>query len=317
MNIKRFAINALIILSALVLFVIYYENVIKAKSIPVSSLSNYKVTFISMDRVSNFWELMNQGASDMAKMLGVNYSWEGPLERNVDEQIEIIRKVTNSGVDAMLIAASDPVRVSSAIEDAKALGIKIIYVDAAAYEEGVITLATDNYSAGITAGQTMIEELEALGIRSGPIAIVGVTRENTTTIDRENSFRDAIKANGNYTLLETQYTNGDPTLEMETPKKIISENPNLVGLFGTNETTTVGVGNAIKESNRNIVGIGFDTNPTIEQMIKDGYLKAVMVQNPYTMGYLGMAEAVAAIKGLDTGPRFINTGVSVKTIYSN
>ena len=50
------------------------------------------------------------------------------------------------------------------------------------------------------------------------------------------------------------------------------------------------------------------------QLLNDGNLKAIINQNPYTMGYLGMAEAVAAILGKDTGPEYINTGVSVVEI---
>jgi ribose transport system substrate-binding protein len=317
MTIKRFVFNISVILLALTLFILFYEFKIKSKTLAVSSQTNYKVTLITMDKVSNFWELMNQGASDMAKMLGVTYSWAAPVTRNVDEQIDIIRKATEEGVNAIMLAASDPVRVSGAIEDAKALGIKIIYVDAPAIEDGVVTLATDNYSAGLTAGQTMIEELQALGIRSGSIGIVGVTRENITTVNREKGFRDAITAHGSYVLLDTKYTDGSTARENEAPAAFIRENDDLVGLFGTNENTTVGVGHAIRESSRNIIGIGFDLNLEIEQMIKDGYIKAVMLQNPYTMGYLGMAEAIAALKGYDTGPSYINTGVSVKTIFSN
>jgi len=41
-----------------------------------------------------------------------------------------------------------------------------------------------------------------------------------------------------------------------------------------------------------------------------------LVQNPFTMGYLGMAEAVAALRGFDTGPQLINTGVTVVNIYT-
>jgi ribose transport system substrate-binding protein len=36
-----------------------------------------------------------------------------------------------------------------------------------------------------------------------------------------------------------------------------------------------------------------------------------MAQNPFTMGYLGVAEAYAAISQLSTGPSVIDTGVSV------
>jgi len=38
-----------------------------------------------------------------------------------------------------------------------------------------------------------------------------------------------------------------------------------------------------------------------------------MVQNPYTMGYLGMAQAYAVINGWSTGPATLDTGVAVLT----
>jgi ribose transport system substrate-binding protein len=47
------------------------------------------------------------------------------------------------------------------------------------------------------------------------------------------------------------------------------------------------------------------------ELLRAGSIKAIIAQNPYTMGYLGVAEAVAAILGKDTGPDYINTGVGV------
>ena len=92
---------------------------------------------------------------------------------------------------------------------------------------------------------------------------------------------------------------------------MITEYNDLVGLFGTNEGSSIGVGNAIKEVNKKLVGIGFDKSEEILELLKNNGLNAVLVQNPYTMGYLGVAEAVAALKGYDTGPDSINTGVSI------
>ena len=73
----------------------------------------------------------------------------------------------------------------------------------------------------------------------------------------------------------------------------------------------VGVGNAIKSSGKDIIGIGFDKSNTIEGLLKDGSLKAAMAQNPFTMGYLGVAQAFAALNGASTGPAVIDTGVAV------
>ncbi|GLC79011.1 substrate-binding domain-containing protein [Lacrimispora brassicae] len=277
---------------------------------------NYKIYLITMDKSDQFWKVMDNGAREMASMLGVTYEWDAPLTRDVNKQIEIFNNAVVAGADAIMLAASNPLTISSAVEEAKAKGVKIIYVDAPAFEEAVTTLATDNYTAGNIAGENMFYELEEIGVTYGSIGIIGVTPENRTTVNRERGFRDYFKPFVNYQILETIYTNGDPELAKQATEKYIRDNPNLVGVFSTNEGTTLGMGYALRENDINIIGIGFDITEVIQEMIKDNTIKAVLVQNPFTMGYLGMAQAVAALRGFDTGPQFINTGVTVVNIYT-
>lgn len=277
---------------------------------------NYKIYLITMDKSDQFWEVMDNGAREMASMLGVAYEWDAPLTRDIYKQIQIFNNAVVAGADAILLAASDPLKISSAVEEAKALGVKIIYVDAPAFEEAVITLATDNYTAGKIAGENMFYELEEFGLTNGSIGIIGVTPENRTTVNREMGFRDYFKLFVRYQILETIYTNGDPELAKQATEKYIRDNPNLVGIFSTNEGSTLGMGYALRDNDINIIGIGFDITPVIQEMIRDNTIKATLVQNPFTMGYLGMAEAVAALRGFDTGPQLINTGVSVVNIYT-
>ena len=85
----------------------------------------------------------------------------------------------------------------------------------------------------------------------------------------------------------------------------------LFGLYGANEGWTVGVGNATKASGKPIIGIGSDKSDAILGLLKSGALKAAMAQNPFTMGYLGVAQAYAALADLSTGPAVIDTGVAV------
>nr|WP_035317496.1 substrate-binding domain-containing protein [Clostridium sp. 12(A)] len=277
---------------------------------------NYKIYLITMDKSDQFWEVMDNGAREMASMLGVAYEWDAPLTRDIYKQIQIFNNAVVAGADAILLAASDPLKISSAVEEAKALGVKIIYVDAPAFEEAVTTLATDNYTAGKIAGENMFYELEEFGLTNGSIGIIGVTPENRTTVNREMGFRDYFKLFVRYQILETIYTNGDPELAKQATEKYIRDNPNLVGIFSTNEGSTLGMGYALRDNDINIIGIGFDITPVIQEMIRDNTIKATLVQNPFTMGYLGMAEAVAALRGFDTGPQLINTGVSVVNIYT-
>lgn len=277
---------------------------------------NYKIYLITMDKSDQFWKVMDNGAREMASMLGVTYEWDAPLTRDVNKQIQIFNNAVVAGADAIMLAASDPLKISRAVEEAKAKGVKIIYVDAPAFEEAVITLATDNYTAGKISGENMFYELEEIGVTYGSIGIIGVTPENRTTVNREMGFRDYFKLFVRYQILETIYTNGDPELAKQATEKYIKDNPNLVGVFSTNEGSTLGMGYALRENDKNIIGIGFDITEIIQEMIRDNTIKATLVQNPFTMGYLGMAQAVAALRGFDTGPQFINTGVTVVNIYT-
>lgn len=297
------------------LFIIWYEksqNFITTTATP----ENYKIYLITMDKTTQFWYSLNDGVSTMSKLLGITYIWDAPQKRNADEQINIISNAVNNGADALMIAATDPVIVSGVIEDAIARGVKIIYVDSPANVEGIVTLATDNYSAGITAGETMIHQLESEGIKNGSIGIIESFVEQRTTTERERGFRDAIENDGRFILLDTKYAGQDRILAQTMASSYIIEQSDLVGIFSTDEITTIGVGNAIKNNNKNVVGIGFDITETIQKFIDEGYLKAVMVQSPFTMGYLGLAETIAALKGYDTGSPFINTGITIWTKYS-
>ncbi|MDF2944742.1 MAG: periplasmic binding protein/LacI transcriptional regulator [Herbinix sp.] len=312
MKLKRIIINISVISFAFLLFCIWYQKSILNTSETTSSslIKYYKVYLVTTDKEYQYWDYVNKGAADLAAAIGINYSWDAPAVRDVNKQIEIINNAVDDGADALLVAADDPKRISGVIEDAKARGVKIIYVDSPAYEEAITTLATNNYEAGVVAGQTMISTLENMGINSGSIGIISVVAKENSN-QRERGFRKTLETDGRYTLLETIYTNGEPTVAQEAAEFIINENRDLVGLFGTNEGTSVGVGNAIKANENRFVGIGFDETDVMLKLLEEGSLKAIIVQNPYTMGYLGMAEAVAAILGKDTGPTYINTGVSV------
>lgn len=315
---KKLLINSFIIASAFLIFATWYQNcILNKKSVSVSNQNqHYTIYLITMDKQTNFWEIMNQGATDMANLIGVNYIWAAPQKRVVEEQIQIFNQAVERGADAILLAASDPVRISSAVEDAKAKGVKIIYVDAPANEEAVVTLATENYNAGRIAGETMLSELGAAGITSGSIGIIDVMPESLNTVNRDLGFRDVLSRDGRFELLDTQYVGAEEVLLEKEVTLLINETSNLVGLFATNENTTIGTGNAIQASGKKPIGIGFDYNEQTKVLLKNNALKAVLNQNPYTMGYLGMAEAVAALKGYNTGPPFINTGVSVINQYT-
>ena len=128
---------------------------------------------------------------------------------------------------------------------------------------------------------------------------------------REAGFRSAFEGT-EYNILETQYGEGDAAKSQTIAENYITQG--VVGIFGGNEGSTTGIGNAIKASgNTGVIGVGFDKSDAIQGLIKDGYLLCTMAQNPDVMGYEGVQAAVKAIAGEDLGHAVTDTGVSVLT----
>ncbi len=309
---RKFIVDLIVIIVALVLFILWHQRyIVDDAQSAIARVKYYEVYLITTDKEYQYWDYVNQGAADMAEEVGINYIWDAPAVRNVNEQIEIINRAVERGADALLIAADDPRRISGVVEDAKARGVKVIYIDSPAYEEAITTLATDNYEAGVLAGETMLSILESMGISNGSIGIISYAGKANTEL-RESGFRARLVEDGRFNILATVNTKtGTPQEAQEAAERIIAENEDLIALLATNEGTTVGVGTAIRENDNRYIGVGYDQTDATMELLNGGSLKAIIVQNPYTMGYLGMAEAVAAILGWDTGPEYINTGASV------
>ena len=221
--------------------------------------AKYRIYLITMDQMDQHWVNVDAGARKAVKELGnVNYRWLAPDVKDDAKQIECINNAIAGGADAILLAANGPTAVTSALREATAAGVKIIYVDSPADYPGEQTLATDNEAAGNKAGQELKKALVSKGITSGKLGIVNVNAATASVVQRENGFRAAFEGTS-FTILETQYSEGDAARSKDIAANYITQG--VVGIFGANEGCTVGTGNAIKEGGGRSLGLVL-TNPT-------------------------------------------------------
>ncbi len=270
----------------------------------------YRIYLISMDQMDQHWVNMDKGAKKAVEALGnVDYKWTAPDVKDDAKQIECINNAVADGADAILLAANGPDAAVSSLKEAESAGVKIVYVDSPANLPAVKTFCTDNKAAGATAAKQLLAALKDKGVTSGKIGIIGVNAATQSTVDRESGFRSAFEGS-DFELLETQYSDGDAAKSKDVATNYIAQG--CVGIFGTNEGSTVGTGNAIKEAGGEAIGVGFDKSDTILGLIRDGSLLCVMAQNPDKMGSEGIKAAVAALDGSDKGDgSTVDTGVTV------
>ena len=280
-----------------------------AAAAPVAG-GNYKLALITMDSIDQHWITLKEGAEKTAKELGADLVFMAPNTKDDAQQIEQVNNAVAGGCDAIIVAANGPDAISSALKEAAAAGVKIVYVDSPANVDAEATFSTDNTAAGKTAGETMLEALKAKNITSGKIGIVNVNAATASCVARETGFRSAFEGTG-FELMETQYGEGDAAKSQSIAENYITQG--VVGIFGCNEGSTNGAGNAVKAAGADVVCVGFDKSDAIMGLIQDGYILATMAQNPDVMGSEGVKAAVAALNGESLGGAVTDTGVSVLT----
>lgn len=274
-----------------------------------AAAANKKIILITMDSTDQHWVNVDKGCQEEAAALGnITYKWMAPDKKDDAQQIERINNAIADGADAILVAANGPDAIAGALEEAKAAGIVIVYVDSPANTEAAATFSTDNKAAGKTAGEQMLAALAKAGVTKGSIGIVNINTATDSTNKREAGFREAF-AGSAFTILETQYGEGDAVKSQNIADNFITDG--VVGIFGCNEGATVGVGNAIKGAGGGIIGVGFDRSDAILSLIKDGSLVCTMVQNPSVMGSEGLKAAAAVLAGETLTETSVDTGVSI------
>jgi len=209
----------------------------------------FTVYLITMDLMDQHWVNVDAGAKAAVEELAkegvkINYVWDAPTQgKNDAAQIESINNAFANNAQAILLASNGPDTQVATIEQYQKEGVKFIYVDSPANTEAFQTLATDNKAAGKLAGETMLNKLTEMGVAEGKIGIVNVNSSTTSTQLREEGFREAFK-DTKFELLETQYGEGQVAASQTIAENYITQG--VVGIFGCNEGSTTGTGNAIK-----------------------------------------------------------------------
>ena len=274
---------------------------------------------------SSFWQNVQTGCFDAQKELKkttpkFSVTFLGPQsESNVNEEINIVESAIDRGAKAIVLAPSDTTALIPVVKKAKAAGIKVIIIDsklegdAKNYDS---FLATDNKAAGEACAKDMIARVKAAtGKDTGKIAIESYVAGVGSEVGRVGGFKDFIAKNSKLQIISTQYSQSDQVTALNQVTNMLASNDDLVGIFGANEPSAVGMGRAIAQAGLagKIVAIGFDGNGVLQNFVKDGTLSAICVQSSYNMGFLGIKTAFDLAIGKKKAASYVDTGFLLVT----
>lgn len=268
-----------------------------------------QIIIVSKGFQQEFWQAVKKGADQEAAKEGATITFEGPdTESDVEQQINMLTNAITKKPDALGFAALDSKAAAPMLEQAKSEGIPVIAFDSGVDSDiPLTTAATDNKAAAAEAAKHMSDLLGG----TGKVAMIVHDQTSRSGIDRRDGFIDWMKKNApGIQLLPVQYGGGDQAKSADIAKSIIQANPDLKGIYGSNEGSAIGAVQGVKESGKKgITVVGFDSGQAQIDAINSGIEAGAITQDPIAIGEQVVKAAMQAINGKgDSLPKTIDTG---------
>jgi ribose transport system substrate-binding protein len=265
------------------------------------------IAIVSKGFQHQFWQAVKQGAEQEAKKQGAEITFEGPAtETEVEAQIDMLNNALAKSPDALGFAALDSKASAPLLTQAESADIPVVAFDSGVESDiPVTTASTDNKAAAAEAAKHMAE----LVGNKGKVAMVVHDQTSRSGIDRRDGFVEWMEANApDIELLSVQYGAGDQAKSADITKSIIAANPDVAGIYGSNEGSAIGVIAGVQESGKQGIQIvGFDSGQAQIDAINSGVMAGAITQNPVGMGEELIKAAMKAIEGEEL-PETIDTG---------
>lgn len=270
---------------------------------------------------SQYWQQLIQGAADAGAAVNCNIYLGGTyFETGLEFQNQLLREAAASNADAIILAPIDSSLQTEIVRTVRNQGIPVILIDTILNSSDYdVCYMTDNLQAGELAARELLRQMKASGISAdapAQIAIQVGSTSSQTIVDRLAGFSQywSKYAPPQWTVLDDVRCNdGDTDTATQFCLEYLEAYPDLKGVFGCNNGSTVGFARGLLESGRrDIALVGFDYSEEIAQLISCGQCPAsTVIQHQYEMGYQGVRHAAAILDGSSVHQKFIDTGVYV------
>jgi ribose transport system substrate-binding protein len=272
-----------------------------------------RIAVVPKGQTHIFWQSVHAGAAKAGQELGVDILWNGPAaENDLSGQIGIVENFISQHVDGIALAPAHGEALVPIVEQAAAAKIPVSIFDSGIKTDKYISyVSTDNYKGGAMAAARMAEILP----KGGKIAIVATAPGGVSTMERENGFKETLAKNSpNLVVIAMQYGMSDRAKSLAVAEDILTANPDIAGIFCSNESGSIGAVQGAKS--HNLAGkvkiVGFDSSPTLVEDVQSGNIDSLVVQNPFKMGYTVVQTLYDQLHG-KTPEKRIDTGATLVT----
>ena len=276
--------------------------------------ARHRVAIVAKSTRTEFWLSVFAGAEAAATEYNIELSITGPeTEEDYETQNRMVADAVAAGAEALVFSAIDYENNAAAIDAAAESGVRIVAIDSNVDSSAVQTyIGTDNYAAGQMAAQAALDGVEG----QLTVGIVNYDVSSANGQERERGAVDAFEQSGRARVAAVINTLAEAARAQADTAAMLAEHPEINVLLAFNEPTSVGAADAVEGMGlaEEVFLVGFDSNVATIDGLQDGTVDALIVQNPYAMGYLGVESAYRLLSGqggspeatVDTSTRIVN-----------
>ncbi|ADJ17149.1 substrate-binding domain-containing protein [Halalkalicoccus jeotgali] len=254
-------------------------------------------------------ELQRRGLEERFDELGVTVDGVYGAEFNASKQTEIIEKLSDNEVDAVISIPVDTAATADAYRAVADAGIELVFMDNVpdGFEhprDYAGCVSSDNEGVGIVAGRFLREFLG-----KGDVGMITFDAPFYVTDQRESGVRDVLRNSDDVTIAaEEGFTDPDDVYDLA--QNMVVTNPNLNGMFVSwSDPPAVQATRAVEDVGRSefvITTTGLSSR-TVENIALGGPIKGTGAQFPYQQGIIEANMVGQALLGESTPP-FIASG---------
>ncbi|MER8436277.1 substrate-binding domain-containing protein [Mesorhizobium sp. M1312] len=269
---------------------------------------------VNINQQALFFNQINEGAQKAADAAGAKLVIFNA--NNVPSaQNDAIENYITQKVDGIILVAIDVNGVKPAITAAKAAGIPVIAIDAQIPDgDNVSFIGVDNAKAGEDIGKFYADYVKSEMGGTAKIGIVGALNSFIQN-QRLDGFKKAVTDSGlAITFLDTVDGQNVQETAMSASENLMTANPDMTTLYATGEPALLGAVSAVTSQGRtgDVKVFGWDLTKQVIQGIDDGWVVAVVQQDPAGEGKAAV-EALVKLKKGETVEPIINIPVTIVT----
>ena len=262
-----------------------------------------KIVFLPKvkDETNDFWMSIISGGQSAAKEFDAELIVLAPeIETDYKLQEKYVEEAIKLHADAVVISPILYEEMTDTVRKVKEAGIKLVMMDSNLDESlEDCYVATNNVDAGMQMGKKILDFID----EDSKIVIMSHVKDSSTAMEREQGLRKGL---GPYekNIVEVLYANSDYEQAFRLTKELLERQSNISLIAGTNLYSTVGVSRAVREMQMEdrVQIVGFDNDVEGIQYMEEGIIDALIVQNPFNMGYLSVQKAVELVRGHKVEP---------------